>query len=334
VATVRIIGAMSPRTLPTMILLTLLWPSACGDDGQAAGDVLDKDTAGADTSAVDAVDAGDTGADTSDAADTGGGSFTPDFESSPAVVRVRINDFGAEGFYTYVLGNLAAAPQPEVYTVDTEDGSCRLLRRGEAVCDPACDWPQVCGVDGACADYPEPLGAGTLTVTDGEATRTVDFDGYSYWLQSQGLPFEPGETVTVSAPGDAFAAFSASGVMPDTLVSPDLQATDLTADGDLLFTWEPPSAGGTDAHVRITLNAGYGHGLPLEAVIECDVPDTGSFAVPDALRAELPPPNTWGCGECPESFLTRYRKTTVQAGDVAVDVIFESPLRFYPAWPE
>lgn len=304
------------------LALALLLAAGCGADGGATADALD---------VADTGDAADTA--TADAADTGGAAFTPDFAQSPAVVRVRINHYGAEGDYTTMTATLARTAPPDPYTVAAEDGPCRLLRRAEITCSPACEYPEICTADGVCAGYPEPLSAGAITASDGAESLVMAFDGYGYWLQSQGQPFAPGETVTISAPGDAFGAFSASGVMPDLLVAPDLQATDLTASGDLRFTWDRPAAGGGDAHVRITLNAGYGHGLPLDAVIECDVPDIGAFAVPDALRAELPPPSTWGCGECPESFLTRYRKVTVQAGDTAVDVVLESPLRFYPAWP-
>jgi hypothetical protein len=273
--------------------------------------------------ADDALDA----SDTSPAADTGVA------DTGVAVVRLQINDFGTEGYYTTVKATLATAAQPTVHAVDTEAGNCRLLVSVQALCEPSCVYPELCTAQGTCQAFPEPLSAGALTLTDGVDALTVPFDGYGYWLQSAGLPFAPGETVTVSAPGDAFPAFSAVAAMPDVLVAPGIYDVRLTTPGDLLFTWDPPTAGAPPAHVRITLNAGYGHGLPLAAVVECDVPDTGSFAVPDALRAALPPPSTWGCGECPESYLTRYRKVTVEAGDTALDLIVESPLRFYTAYP-
>lgn len=317
-----------PLTLLLGLLMLAATP-ACGDDGVHAADAADT-TATSDTVTADSA----TAADTVDAtADTDAGAFTPDFASAPAVVRVQINDFGTEGFYTTVRASLATAAQPTVHSVDTEVGNCRLLVRVASLCEPSCVYPDLCTAQGTCQAFPEPQSAGALTLTDGEDALTVAFDGYSYWLQSAGLPFAPGETITVSAVGDAFPAFSADAVMPDVLVAPGVYDIGLTTPGDIVFTWDPPTPGAPLAHVRITLNAGYGHGLPLAAIVECDVPDTGSFAVPDALRAQLPPPSTWGCGECPESFVTRYRKTTVQAGDTAVDLIVESPLRFYPAYP-
>lgn len=309
-----------------LLALTGLWLAsapACGGDAVHSGDVLD---------AADSATAADTVAGDA-TADTSAGAFTPDFASAPATVRVQINDFGTEGFYTTVRASLATAAQPTVHSVDTEVGNCRLLVRVPSLCEPSCVYPELCTAQNICQAFPEPRSAGALTVTDGEDALTVAFDGYSYWLQSAGLPFAPGETITVSAVGDAFPAFSADAVMPDILVAPGVYDIGLTTPGDIAFTWDPPTPGAPPARVRITLNAGYGHGLPLAAIVECDVPDTGSFAVPDALRTQLPPPSTWGCGECPESFVTRYHKTTVQAGDTAVDLIVESPLRFYPANP-
>ena len=103
----------------------------------------------------------------------------------------------------------------------------------------------------------------------------------------------------------------------------------LDGDGPLVITWTPPPAGTEGTRVLVRLMADRGqHGRFPASMVECDVPDTGSVTIPEALRDAYSAPELFTCGKCPASAIIRYRRTRVRAGEHDVDLWAESELTF------
>jgi hypothetical protein len=93
-----------------------------------------------------------------------------------------------------------------------------------------------------------------------------------------------------------------------------------------VFTWTP--AGDPAARVKVTINSTTqgGHGNPLKAIIECDVPDAdGQIIIPSAMVDAFP--SSEGLAicvaiDCPLSQIMRYTRgvAAVPGGEVSLIV--------------
>jgi hypothetical protein len=80
-----------------------------------------------------------------------------------------------------------------------------------------------------------------------------------------------------------------------------------------------------------------GHGLPPNAVIECEGSDTGSVTIPARLIEAFPALVTADtCSgiacvsiDCPPSTLARYRSGSAAAGSEQVELRIQSEVKFY-----
>jgi hypothetical protein len=306
------------RTSLTLAILVAF--PACGDDGGGGGPADGSGGAGDGAGGADARPAGDGG--------LGGG------ESGRVFVSER-NWYGTTS--GYVFGELMTGGLHRYHTETMAAGACRLLEYEPAFCDPPC-YTGLCSPGNVCGPYPTYLSAGTLTITGLRQPLSVTpvgcgfCDGEQYWPQSQ-LPedlFAPDATVTASAPGAAFPAFSVTAGAVPTLEAtfPDDKIT--IQDGvDFTLRW---TAGDGDARVRVILNANNaGHGAPYAAILECDGPDTGSIVIPGALISAFPSTMAWqACAgsDCPPSRVMRYRRGTTEAGGGVVELLVASEVLF------
>ncbi|MFO0744209.1 MAG: hypothetical protein U1F43_00855 [Myxococcota bacterium] len=330
----------SPIMRPTPSLaLCLLALAACGDDAKTSDTSSDSASTtdatvasdvvpdALDDSVADSADAPDSPDTSSDAPDTS--SDAPDapdavdpFDRAPATLRVTERAYVGNPAQTNVGGTLWSAEPPENWVLQAEDGPCKLWFGENPFCSVPCEGALCTAVD-ECTPYPAAESAGTLTISDGATPVDYPFNGTGYGELKDGALFAAGATVTFSAPGDAFPAFSGSVVMPPKLVPGDLTALDLDGAEPLTITWEPPAAAGAgDTQVRIRLQADRGqHGRLPTAALECVVSDTGSFTIPEDLRDQYSAESLWGCGKCPQSFITRFRRTRVAVGDAGAHVV-------------
>ena len=100
-----------------------------------------------------------------------------------------------------------------------------------------------------------------------------------------------------------------------------------------MVSWD----GGSDARVRLTLNAdNQAHGLPYRAIVECDAEDTGQLVVPQELveafpAVPRPPDGEVVCAgtDCPPSRLVRYRAARISEQDLEVEIRVESAVQFW-----
>lgn len=235
-----------------------------------------------------------------------------------------------------VSAELEDAPKLRLHEVAATQGTCRHLRAAVGFCDPPCSSGDACTLDDECQPYPLGISGGTLTI-DGLARKLViapEERQPGVYTGPAGLPaelFDAGDVITATLGGDGFAAasFTAQGVAAiDATLT--LLGLDLVDGQDTEITWTP----GPDqsACVLVTLNGSNQlHGAPLEDIVQCVGPDTGSMIVAEALVEALPygdtPEVTEGY-DWPHSELTRYTRHTRETQHGAASLVVRSTAYF------
>ena len=197
---------------------------------------------------------------------------------------------------------------------------------------PFCEWNQAC-VGGACVSPPLVRDAGTLSIDGGGSggSIAVPFEDGFYQRFDQTLRFPPGATLTVSAPGADFAAFSFAAVAPAPLTLVGIDELRLRTGTPMTIRWQPADPG---SRVRVTMGADLGHAFFRSVVVECDAPDEhGAITVPQHMVDRLADPQHWGCGDCFSQEVRRYRRARTTAGSVPLDLWLNQIASFY-LYPE
>lgn len=258
----------SPHRLPCAIAIALL--AGCGGEDAPGG-------GGA--GAADSTDSGASGAGAS--ADAGGtGSPTSELVGSFLVKLVAQKDDTPA--HASFLGKLFDAPPlPLVPLVlDSEVGDCRLLVPEVPFCDPPC-MASACTADDVCTPFPTPQSAGTVLVHGlGDEPLELEPVGSSFTYMPASLPYPPcdaGEPIRVEA--DAFELESAC-IAP--IVLPDDEIV-VRSGQSAMISWTAGEV--ATARVRIVLDIAHHGGQKGE--ISCDVPDTGTFQIPEELVTKL-----------------------------------------------
>jgi hypothetical protein len=272
--------------------------AACGDDGDGMAD-----------DGGDANDDGD-GADGGDGGDGGDGPGEP----AEGQFEIRESEFGeGEQAWSLMRGSIVD-PRPVYHRLEQEAGACQLWTYEVGDCS---DCDGLCDADGECIPVPIQLSAGTLSVTGLAEELTVPFTEYGY-LKTTSLPgdvFGDGDRVVLEAAGGAdVPAFSLEADSPPR-VSIDLERGEESDDSlrlvdgeDLVVSWSP-AVPGTRVRLDILSN-NRGHGLPVDAMIQCEADDSGELVVARELVEAFPDkPYARICAgsDCPPSTLTRFR---------------------------
>jgi hypothetical protein len=216
-----------------------------------------------------------------------GGTASSDSGGAPAlrgsvVVSMVAPSAENEG-YSAVLGRFFDGPTPPAIPLelDSEQGDCKLLVPSNPFCDTPCA-PDVCTADDVCTKYPTPLAVGSLTLEGLGDTIQVEPSTSKSIYQSPSLPYPPcsdGSTVTASA---ADFTLEAECILPLELSGPD--PIPVAAGEPVRVTWEPAPA---TAHSRIRIGLDLAHHGGKKGEIDCEVPDTGSFEIPEPLVTKL-----------------------------------------------
>jgi hypothetical protein len=227
---------------------------------------------------------------------------------------------------------------PSYLTEQMRSGACRLMASDVTYCEGCEGW---C-VSGTCVDWPAGRSAGPITIGGLSVPVTMTWMN-DYYTQSPANPpddlFDPGASITVSAPGDEVAAFTATvtgveAVAPDLIGSCDNELH-IARGEDAVLTWADPVPG---SRVRLLVpSVNNGHGMPPRAVIECEGPDAGQLAIASALIDGLPPfEHTDACAgiacegrDCPPATVARYTRAVAAAGAETVEIRAQSKVLFY-----
>lgn len=163
------------------------------------------------------------------------------------------------------------------------EGDCRLLRRNNPFCDPACEPGETCDWDGECIPYPSNQDLGTVTFKGlgGSITLEPVFPGYTYFDTSLSTPpWTSGELVTLEMPGGTYGPQTLHGVGVDPLVVID-EMWEVEAGRDLTVSWEPPTAAVVRSEVGMVISVDQ-HGTT-PGTLYCTFEDTGTGTVPAAI---------------------------------------------------
>lgn len=181
--------------------------------------------------------------------------------------------------YAFADGQLLDGVVPtNVRTEVFAEGGCRILRRENPFCDPACGGDETCDLTGACVPYPTSLDVGSVTVRGLSTAVSMDPVAPANTYFDTALdnpPWTPGDALSLAASGGDLAAFEMHGFAPDTLTG-TAETWTLVPGQPLEVSWTPPTKDvGTEVvlELRIDLHGTTPSGL------ECVFDDTGSATV-------------------------------------------------------
>lgn len=265
--------------------------STAGNGGSQAGSAAgsSSDSAGHSAQGGSASSAGTqaVGGETTEAGAGGDGPSDAPTPRGACAVSARLGRFSVERQKDFgvvqgtILDGIVPTSIPEVVT---EQDGCKLLRRRNLGCSPACSSSETCGEDGKCIPYPRQISVGDVTIAG--LTKAVSMapqqPGAVYFAPGQdNPPFSPLARVELEAAGSAeMKAFQlfARGSVP-LLESPSWVLQEGKA---LELSW-PTGTEATSIGIELTIDQ---HGSsPLS--LTCELADTGSGKVPAELIDQL-----------------------------------------------
>lgn len=290
-----------------------------GDGGEGSGD-----------------DGGGDDADDGDDGDRVDGGVGPG-EPAEGQFRIIEGTWGEGGFQHSRVSGSIVDPRPRYHRLEQESGACRLWRYEVAGCS---DCEGLCNADGKCVPLPEQLSAGNVTIEGLGEPLVMRFDDYGYYVNTT-VPnelFDQEDRVRLQAAGGgdvAKFALSADGVEPITIdlepgegaKVPDMIRMENGA--DFVLRWSP-IVRGTRVRLEIVTD-NRGHGLPVDAMIECDADDTGELVVPRAMVEAFPDRqyyNACAGTDCPPSTLTRYLSDRTEVDGRAMELVVGAQQEF------
>jgi hypothetical protein len=231
------------------------------------------------------------------------------------------------GTFLSVFAQIQDGPELPTPVLDTTDGECAVYVRPEpAACTPACT-SGVCTAPDTCTPYPANASAGDITVTGLRAPLVFTTGPFGYTPEpAPGADlFDAGAAITVSAPGDVSAGFTANLVGVPALEAP-FQNVELVDGVDMPVTWTAANA----AEIQLALVVGW-HGAPPEAVLVCETADDGAFSIPGSIITALPRAST-GL-EQHTSYLARFDREVVILPTGPIEIVVGSQVPFYFSHP-
>ncbi|HEY0714845.1 MAG TPA: hypothetical protein VGF45_19345 [Polyangia bacterium] len=176
-------------------------------------------------------------------------------------------------------------PPPAALDVSQTQGGCQLLVPRLFTCPAGCGISATCTGNNQCTPMPQSVNAGTLQVrglggSDREAEPTAP-TVLSYQL----VPTLPAPACKAGDPVEVNAAtfkLATRCIDPLTLTSPP--PIPVVSGQAMRLAWTAPSVAGI-SRVHIELEISHHGGF--KGQIECDVPDTGAFEIPEPLITAL-----------------------------------------------
>jgi hypothetical protein len=217
-----------------------------------------------------------------------GGSTSAGTPSVPAEVRgsvvVSLNAPVGDGAgYSTVIGRFFAGQTPDPFPLelDSAEAGCELKVPVLPFCDDPCT-PDVCTADDVCTPYPAPVEVGTLAVSGLGDPLSLSPATSMVVYQSPSLPYPPCEEGTKVTVASSSLALEAECITPLELTGADPLPV---MTGEVVRVSWVPAATGAASRIRIGLDVSHHGGK--KGQIDCDVPDTGSFDIPEPLVTKL-----------------------------------------------
>lgn len=267
---------------PVAILLVSSFLSGCGDDGGdgpgaagSGGEAGSADQAGSSGSAAGRGGSGE-----------GGSGDGPEglYGSFEVTLKAASSETGTPAS-TGFIGRLyaGATPVPMTLKEQMEVGACKLLTPSPVFCSPTCTGGAVCVSENNCAPFPAVKTAGMVTLTGlGSSALPMEPRNNTYQLPAgTTLPYPPctqGAEVKLDAAGGESGPFA----LTTACIAP-LEATatvKIVRGQALMLRWNAPADSGK-SRIAMVMDLSQ-HGTS-KGRIECEVPDTGSYAIVSRL---------------------------------------------------
>ncbi|MGC4091289.1 MAG: hypothetical protein QM756_26110 [Polyangiaceae bacterium] len=200
--------------------------------------------------------------------------------------NVLVQLFPADSYAT-VSAQFFDAPLPDEVPLDVakQQNGCKLLVPRAVSCSPECAATSVCTATNVCTPKPAPKSVGVIHV-QGLGATAIDMQpqapAFAYsgpTLQDVYPPCMEGDSLSVASD-----SFSISGACITNLVLGGPTPIPVLAGSVVELRWTAPKAPAT-SRIQVALEISHHGGYKGE--IDCDVPDTGSFDIPEPLVTAL-----------------------------------------------
>ncbi len=123
--------------------------------------------------------------------------------------------------YAVIEGKVADGVVPATILKESgSEGNCKLMKKENPVCTPACNPGETCNFDGKCIQFPLNQNLGTVTIkgTKNEIVMEPSKTGNKYFNTKQpNPPFESGKEITITSVGGAYKPLFLKGYGVDPL---------------------------------------------------------------------------------------------------------------------
>ncbi len=271
--------------------------------------------------------------DTNPADDTSTDTTPIDTSLAPATVPLSgecamEDDYGGfvvEAYedYSIISGTVADSVVPVTILEDIgAEGDCRMLRRNNPFCDPACAAGETCDFDGSCITYPANQDLGEVSVVGLGKSVVMEgvVPGYTYFNTSLPHPaFASGDLIELQMPSGTYGPVTLHGVGVDQL-SVTAETWEVEESQDLAVEWAAPSGDVVRSEIILQINIDQ-HGTS-PSTIYCTFEDDGQGTVPASLIDQLV---NQGVSGFPNGSLTRRTADSTAIGDGCMDFLISSP---------
>ncbi|MFZ5895625.1 MAG: hypothetical protein ACOY0T_31500 [Myxococcota bacterium] len=200
--------------------------------------------------------------------------------------NVKVELFPADQYAT-VSAQIFDGPIPNGEPLDVADelNGCQLLIPRSITCSPECGTTSVCTGNNQCTPKPMPKNVGVIHV-QGLSSMAIDMDplppNFSYsgpTLQETYPPCTEGDDIKVQSD-----LFSITGKCITSLTLGGPTPIPVMSGSPVHLTWTAPGKANIS---RIQIELEISHHGGYKGEIDCDVPDTGSFDIPERLVTAL-----------------------------------------------
>ncbi len=224
--------------------------------------------------------------------------------------------------FSFIDGKVANAVLPSsVRGEEMAMGGCRLMRKRFPFCDPTCASDEACTLEGVCVPFPKRQDLGEVCVAGlaESYVLTAESPGFHYFNTQVTHPaFAGGERIEFASVGGSYGDFNMVGVGVTPMKASEEQ-WNIVEGQDLAVGWNT-SETNVDSSVYLTINIDQHGSSPL--LLECDLPDTGSAAIPSALISGL---LTSGISGFPTGKIERRTADSVTVSDGCIEFVVRAP---------
>jgi len=225
--------------------------------------------------------------------------------------------------YTIVQGQVSQGVVPiSVLEETATDGDCRLMKRNNPYCTPACQAGETCDFNSDCIPFPAAQDLGQVGVRGLVQDIVIDpvQPGWNYFNTTLPHPaIRPDETIRVRTGAGTWDSFDLYGIGVEDLELPASETWRVEEGVDTQLSWTA-STSSNATEVFFTLNIDQHGNTPTS--LQCTFDDDGAATVPAAMVELL---TEAGVSGWPSGRMSRRTVDSTAVGEGCVDLTVSSP---------